>query len=156
MKPSWTGTHPDGNAGAPVKLILWPVAIVLAAALSGVVARGASAQEVPSPELLQTVAEKLNEHTPMMVDGETELTSIGVGPGAIVYQYRLINVDASAVPPDQLRAAAQPAVANRACTKAETRRDFLDRGIVMRYSYYDRNRQFITAFDVTVADCQAR
>jgi hypothetical protein len=139
-----------------MKLILWPIASVLIAALSGVVASGASAQEAPSLELLQSVAEKLNEHTPMRVDGETELTSIGAEPGVIIYYYRLINVDASAVPPDQLRAAAQPAVANRACTNAETRRDFLDSGIVMRYSYYDRNRQFMTAFDITVADCQGQ
>jgi hypothetical protein len=107
-------------------------------------------------ELLQSVAERLNKLTPMMVDGETELTSIGAEPGAIVYHYRLINVDASTIPPDRLRAAAQPAVANRACTNAGTRRHFLDRGIVMRYSYYDRNRQFITVFDITVADCQSR
>lgn len=139
-----------------MKLLLLPIATVLAAALSGLVGRSASAQDAPSPEVLQNVATKLNEHTPVMVDGETELTGIGAEPGAIIYYYRLISIDASTVSPEQIRAVAQPVVANRACTNSMTRREFLDRGVAMRYSYYDRNRQFILTFDITVADCQGR
>ena len=138
-----------------MKLSLAPLAGVLAATLGAVVASGVSAQETPSPEQLQMVARQLSERTPMMVDGETELTSVGSEPGAIIYYFRLVNVEASAVPADKLEAAARTAVTDKVCTTLQTRRNFLERGIAMRYSYYDKHSQFLLSFDVTAADCRA-
>jgi hypothetical protein len=51
---------------------------------------------------------------------------------------------------------AHAGIAKQTCANAQTRGEFLDRGVVMRYQYFGGNRQPITSFDVTAADCQAR
>ena len=111
----------------------------LAAAFGAVLVSGVRAQEAPTAEQLQAVARQLSERTPMMVDGETELTSVG----------------AAAIPADHLEAAARTAVIEKVCTNAQTRRNFLEPGIAMRYSYYDKNSRFLLSFEVTVADCRS-
>lgn len=136
-----------------MKLLLAPVMGVLAAVLGAVPASGVHAQETPTADQLQAVARQLSERTPMMVDGETELTSVGAESGAIIYYFRLVNVEASAVPADKLEAAAWTAVTDKVCTNPQTRRNFLERGITMHYSYNDTHGQFLLSFDVTAADC---
>jgi hypothetical protein len=127
-----------------------PLAIV---ALLALAPGAATAQDAPSPELLQRVAETLNRGTPLMIDEDTQLASVGAEPGAIVYHNRLVRVALSAIPVDRLEALARPAVIERACTHPRTRQDLLDRGITMRYEYVDKDGQFVMAFDVTAADC---
>jgi hypothetical protein len=100
----------------------------------------ARAQDPPSLEVLQAVARVLNKQTPMMVDTDTELSSVAAEAGAIVYHYRLLRVTASAIPVDRLKAFAQPAVTEKVCGNPGTRRDLLDRGVVMRCIYVTQGR----------------
>ena len=119
-------------------------------------APGAPAREPLSPALLQAAADKLNSYTPMKVDSLTELSRVRVDGRAIVYEYRLVGIDTSAIAWDQLRMLAHAGAAKQACANPATRGEFLDRGVVMRYQYFGGDRQLVTTFDVTAADCQGR
>jgi hypothetical protein len=127
-----------------------------ASGAAGVPAPSATAREPISPAMLQAAADKLSNFTPMMVDSVTELTHVGVEGLAIVYEYRLVGIDTLGISPDQIRMFAHAGAAKQNCAHAQTRGEFLDRGVVMRYKYFGGNRQLITTFDVTAADCQGR
>ena len=127
-----------------------------ASGAAGGAAPGATAREPISPALLQAAADQLSSYTPMMVDSVTELTRVRAEGRAIVYEYRLVGIDTLAISPDQLRMLVHAGAAKQSCANAQTRGEFLDRGVVMRYKYFGGNRQLITTFDVTAADCQGR
>ena len=124
--------------------------------VAGGAAPGATAREPISPARLQAAADKLNNFTPMKVDSVTELSRVRVEGRAFVYEYRLLGIDTSAISPDRIRMFAHAGAAKQNCANAQTRGEFLDRGVVMRYKYFDGNHQLITTFDVTAADCQGR
>jgi hypothetical protein len=44
-------------------------------------------------------------------------------------------------------------VVKSACTNPATRDTFLKKGVLLRYSYVDTDRAFLTSFDVAEADC---
>jgi hypothetical protein len=127
-----------------------------ASGAAGGPAPSATAREPISPAVLQAAADKLSSYTPMMVDSVTELSRVGVEGLAIVYEYRLVGIDSLEISPDQLRMLGHAGAAKQNCANAKTRGEFLDRGVVMRYRYFGGNRQLITTFDVTAADCQGR
>ena len=127
--------------------------LTVAVALTVIEPSHVKAQDATSLELLQSVAKSVNKLTPMMVDNETELSQVGAEPGALVYHNRLIRATAAAIAVDQLKAFAHPTVAKRACTNPNTRKELLNRGIVMRYIYRDKDGLFLLSFDVTAADC---
>ncbi len=124
--------------------------------VAGGAAPAATAREPISPALLQAAADKLNNYTPMMIDSVTELSRVRAEGRAIVYEYRLIGIDTLGISPDQIRMLAHAGAAKQSCANPRTRGEFLDRGVVMRYKYFGGNRQLITTFDVTAADCQGR
>ncbi len=127
-----------------------------ASVAAGSPAPGLTAREPISPAMLQAAADKLSSFTPMMVDSVTELSRVRVEGHAIVYEYRLVGIDTLAIPPDQLRMLAHAGAAKQICANAQTRGEFIDRGVVMRYKYFGGNRQLMATFDVTAADCQGR
>lgn len=102
---------------------------------------------------LLRIASDLNQYTPMMVDSETEWINTGAEQGVIIYNYRLVHLDQSQVSGADLEATLSPGVVNAACTNPKTRERFLDRGVAMRYSYYDQTRHLMTSFDVTRSKC---
>ncbi len=135
-------------------LLAWLVAIAIGAVVSEVVRAFLTREpEVLSVEVLLSVASEINKNTPMMVDAETEMIDVAVEEGTIIYNYRLINVAATSTTRSDLTTALLPTVAKGVCTNPKTRGPLLNRGVVMRYVYYDRNRQFITSFDITRARC---
>jgi hypothetical protein len=127
-----------------------------ASGAAGGPAPSATARESISPAMLQAAADKLSNFTPMMVDSVTELTRVSAEGLAIVYEYRLVGIDTLGISPDQIRMFAHAGAAKQNCAHAQTRGEFLDRGAVMRYKYFGSNRQLITTFDITAADCQGR
>jgi hypothetical protein len=50
-------------------------------------------------------------------------------------------------------AGAKLRVTEGACNRPETRDNFLRKGVTLRYSYFDKNKQYIATVDVTPADC---
>jgi len=91
----------------------------------------------------------------MRVDAETEMMNVGAEEATVIYNYRLVNTDASAITANQMQAALRPKVVNYACTHPGTREEFLNKGITLRYVYHDKIRRRITSFDVTKKSCAA-
>jgi hypothetical protein len=73
--------------------------------------------------------------------------------GVFVYNYRLVNLSAAQVNVEAFLSALRPSVTNAACSTPETREKFLDKGVALRYTYSDSNRQYLTQIDVSVGDC---
>ena len=106
-----------------------------------------------SVERLRRVAGELNRSLPAMLDRETELFSTEGAPAMLIYHYRLVGFSAADVNAEQFAGAAKQQVVQGTCAHPATREDFLSKGVTLRYSYYDKDKQHIATVDVTPADC---
>ncbi len=102
---------------------------------------------------LGRIAAELNRSVPVMIDQETELMPSQGVEGVLIYNYRLVNYSAARINREKFAAGAKPRLRQAACNTAETRDDFLKKGVTLRYSYYDKDKQPIATIDVTPADC---
>jgi hypothetical protein len=138
-----------------LRIVLWLMAAVAAGYLAWWVVpvyfhRSSAAR---SAESLRQEAEQMNRGLPAMLDKETELTITESAPGMFTYKYRLINASARAVDHKSFASGAKTQLIEMVCSRPETRGDFLSRGVTMRYSYFDKDREHIATIDVTPADC---
>ncbi len=90
---------------------------------------------------------------PMLVDKETELYAVGAEDKAIRYNYRLVNHAKSDITLDPFVKAIKPGIINGNCSNPETRKGLLEKGVAMKYEYYDSSKVFIVELVVTSADC---
>ena len=102
---------------------------------------------------LSRIAAELNRSVPVMIDQETELLPVQSTEGVLIYNYRLVNYSVAQIDRDKFAVGAKQGLRQRACNTAETRDDFLKKGVTLRYSYYDKDKQHIVTVDVTPADC---
>ena len=110
--------------------------------------------EIPgSVEHMRREAAQLNKSLPTMFDQETEMMSAEGAYRMLIYHYRLINVSVARVNYERFAAGAKPKLVQAACEHPATRGDFLTKGISLRYSYFDKNKQHIATIDVTPQDC---
>ena len=113
-------------------------------------------EEEPDPrsqEFLGKIAAEINRSIPVMIDQETELMpAVGV-PEMLIYNYRLVNVSAAQVDHNKFAAGAKERLKEGACNRPETRDNFLKKGVTLRYSYFDKDKQHIATVDVAPADC---
>lgn len=137
------------------KSILWISAGVAAAYLAWwVLPDYLQQREDPrSAAHLSRIATEINRSIPTMIDQETELMPAEGREGMLVYNYRLVSYAVSQLDPAKFAAGAKQKVTQGACSRPETRDDFLKKGVTLRYSYYDKNTQHIATVDVTPADC---
>jgi hypothetical protein len=113
-----------------------------------------SGQEDPrSVKHLGKIAAEINRSVPVMIDQETELLPAVGAPGMLIYNYRLVSYSVTQLNASKFAAGAKERVTQGACGRPETREDFLKKGVTLRYSYYDKDKQHIATFDVTPADC---
>ncbi len=111
-------------------------------------------QEDPrSQEFLSRIAAELNRSGPVMIDKETELLPAAGAHGMLIYKYRLVSYSAAQLDHKKFAAGAKQKVTQGACNRPETRDAFLKKGVTLRYSYFDKDRQHIATVDVTPADC---
>ena len=106
-----------------------------------------------SKERLSQVAAEINRSVPVMIDKETELLPAEGHEGMLIYKYRLVNFEVGKLDHAKFAAGAKQRVTQRACNEPEMRDDYLKKGITLRYSYFDKNKQHIATVDVTPADC---
>lgn len=135
------------------------LAVLVGALVAGTVGREAvrsffaEHRDVTSQAFLSHVASEINKSLPMTINENTELVNIVGLEAMVVYNYRLVNADASQVDATAFKNEMQPTVTKGACSTPETRNDFLNKGIAIRYSYSDRDRVHIASFDVTPQSC---
>jgi hypothetical protein len=106
-----------------------------------------------SLESLRRVAAELNRSVPVMIDKETELLTAEGAEEMLIYEYRLVGYSLSQFDPSQFATKIKPGVTRNACHRAETREEFLNRGITLRYAYFDKDKQHIATIDVLPSDC---
>jgi hypothetical protein len=106
-----------------------------------------------SIEHLSREAAQFNRSLPVLIDKETELTITEAAHAMFIYKYRLVNVSLDKVDHAKFTAAAKPQLVQNSCNRPETRDDFLSKGVTMRFSYFDKDKQHIATIDVTPADC---
>jgi hypothetical protein len=134
---------------------LWVVVGVVAGLLGWWLLAGyfKRTEDPRSIERLSREAAQLNRSLPVLIDKETELTVTEVAQAMFIYKYRLVNVSADKADHAKFTAAAKPQLVQNSCNRPETRNDFLSKGITMRFSYFDKDKQHIATIDVTPADC---
>ena len=106
-----------------------------------------------SKEFLGKVAAEINQSLPVMIDKETELLPATIAEGMLIYNYRLISYSVTQLDRKKFAAAARQQVTQGACSRPETRDGFLNKGVTLRYSYHDKDKQPIATVDVTPSDC---
>ena len=143
------------KASSNTKLILFVAAGVIAGYLVWwAVPELLKINEDPrSQTRLSRIAAELNRSVPVMIDQETELLPVQSTEGVLIYNYRLVNYSVAQIDRDKFAVGAKQGLRQRACNTAETRDDFLKKGVTLRYSYYDKDKQHIVTVDVTAADC---
>lgn len=126
------------------------IAIVVAAVVWWFMSRPIN---IRSKAELDKVAAKLNQRMPMQLDRDTEMTNATTEEGVLIYNYRLVNFAAADVPTGALTDRVKPSAANHACATPDTRNALLDKGVTLRYRYYDKEGSYVGEFDVKAADC---
>ena len=106
-----------------------------------------------SEERLSKIAAEINRSVPVMIDKETELMPVEGHEGMLIYNYRLVSYEASKLNHAKFAAGAKQRVAQGACNQPELREEYLRKGVTLRYSYFDKDKQHIATVDVTPADC---
>ena len=106
-----------------------------------------------SQKFLDRIAAEINRSVPVMIDQETELMPAASEPGMLIYNYRLVNVSVAQVDYSKFAAGAKERLSEGACNRAETRDNLLKKGVTLRYSYFDKDKQHIATVDVTPSDC---
>jgi hypothetical protein len=130
------------------------VALIVASVLWWGLPRSYQKHENPrSLESLSRVAADLNRSVPVMIDKETELLTSAGAEAMLIYNYRLVQYSLSQLDPNQFATRIKPGVTRNACNRAETREEFLNKGITLRYVYFDRDKQHIATIDISPADC---
>jgi hypothetical protein len=110
-------------------------------------------EEPRSKEYLSKVAAEINRSVPVMIDQETELLPVQGADGMLIYNYRLVSYSSAQLDANKFAAGAKQRVAQAACSRPETRDDFLKKGVTLRYSYFDKDKQHIATIDVAPFDC---
>ena len=106
-----------------------------------------------SEKRLSQIAAEINRSVPVMIDKETELTGVEGHEGMLIYKYRLVPYSVRQLDHQKFAAGAKQKVAQGACNQAELREDYLKKGVTLRYSYFDKDKQHIATVDVTPTDC---
>ena len=110
-------------------------------------------EDPQSIERLAKEAAALNRSLPAVLDKETELMITEAAHAMFIYKYRLLNISVGRVNAEKFQAEAKPRLVQSACNRPEIRNDFLTKGVTMRFSYFDKDKQHIATIDVTPADC---
>ncbi|MSP41716.1 MAG: hypothetical protein EXR70_24795 [Deltaproteobacteria bacterium] len=106
-----------------------------------------------SQEWLGRIAAEINRTVPVMIDKETELTIVEGHEGMLIYKYRLVPYSVKQLDHQKFAAGVKQKVAQGACNQPDMRDNYLKKGVTLRYSYFDRDKQHIATVDVTPADC---
>lgn len=92
---------------------------------------------------LKKMAKDMNSQTPIMVDSETQMSSVLALEKTININYKLVNLSSKEVNPDQLKNYALENMNDIACKNKATR-DLIDLGVKYVYIYWGNDDRLIT------------
>ncbi|UZT95993.1 hypothetical protein ODZ84_12155 [Chryseobacterium fluminis] len=109
-------------------------------------------------ELKQAAAD-MNKLTPQILNDGIRLDSVSTEPDRVFkYNYTLTDDVKENVTPEQLQVFKKEAKdgALEAVKTSEDLREFRDRDVILRYSYYDKNGKLTADFSITPEEYKAR
>lgn len=109
-----------------------------------------ASDDLGSSENLSAAANDLNKMLPMMVDQITEAFAVTPLDHELDFSFRIITLQASEINIDANDLKYERT--NYACSHPNVR-PLIDRGISIRYSYFDKNRKFVISTLIRKSDC---
>jgi hypothetical protein len=101
---------------------------------------------------LAEAASEINKICPFMVDAETRLDNMLSLPGKVVqYNCTLVNLTKAGINIEKIKETVAPLLLNNIKTN-EGLRNFRDKGVIMKYSYGDKNRVFLFSMEFKPED----
>jgi hypothetical protein len=99
--------------------------------------------------MLKAAASEASKSCPMMIDKETRLDNVSALPeNKFQYSYTLVNYVKDSINADQLNKSLQPGILNGVKTNPDLK-IYREHKVTMVYSYYDKNKVFITTINIT-------
>lgn len=92
---------------------------------------------------LKKTAREINSQTPIMIDSDTQLSSVLALEKNINFNYKLVNISSKQIDPGQLRNYALNNMNDNACKNKATR-DLIDLGVKYVYIYWGNDDLLIT------------
>jgi hypothetical protein len=101
---------------------------------------------------LQQQASDLNEGYPAMIDSETRIDGVTGYGRTFSYRYTMINYQLEELNPDYFQEL-RPEIRSQICSDPvfEWQRD---NSIIMSYTYYDMDGDFISSFEIDAGECR--
>lgn len=148
-----------------ILLVLGFIAVVIAMAIGGQMGREVgkatfspskpSSQDIEAKliEGFSIAAKELNQKCPMMLDEETRIDKVTVGPGArIVYHHTLPKYNSDEIDADSIRTNLRAEVLQKVCSNEKMRKS-IEYGGIYVYSYYGKDAIEIAQFEINRSDC---
>ena len=145
--------------------VLGFIAIVIAMAIGGQigkeVGKATFSPSKPSSRDIQAnliegfsiAAKELNQKCPMMVDEETRIDKVTVGPGArIVYYHTFPNYNSNEIDANLIRTNLRAEVMQKVCSNDKMKKS-IEYGGIYVYSYYGKDAVEIAQFEIDRSDC---
>lgn len=107
------------------------------------------AQAISDAEL-QQAADVVNQRTPMMVDKDTRLDSAASGNQRLIYNYTLINYNASDLDREKFETALRPTLLKAGC---QTLKPLLSEGVSVHYVYKGKDAATVGSVILSPGDC---
>ncbi|MEZ8577528.1 DUF2569 domain-containing protein [Vibrio splendidus] len=101
---------------------------------------------------LVQVANEANRDLPKMLDAETKLDAVYTESNNLQYRYSLVNYSATDIDVNALQQNIRPNLVKSACTNSATV-GFMQEGVSVSYTYFDKLGSRITSIDITYSDC---
>lgn len=106
---------------------------------------------ISDSDLFKIVSD-LNSNLPVMVDSETRWdTTAGVN-NTIIYFYTIINYQKEEIDPIALKNELSPGIRSQVCTLPDLK-TIRDNGMLMKYSYSDKDGDFIMDIEIDTKTC---
>lgn len=145
------------NPRSTWKVFFFASLLFLLVGAANVLTKGAQAAldaaDPTSLDFLEEVADGANAKLPVMVDEETKLYKVTAAESLLTYHYRMVNYYAEELDSEAFEAAIRDDATKKLCESPETRDPLLKNGVTIRFSYFGTDREPITSFDTTPADC---
>lgn len=102
---------------------------------------------------LERIAETINAKAPMMVDKDTRLDKMTVGPGVRgVFHYTVINYPSADLDPSWFTQELRPSLIKNSCKKDSM--IIASRGVgTLAYVYYGNDGRIVSTQNITIDDC---
>ena len=107
----------------------------------------------PIEQQLAAAAADVNKGLPKKLNAGTEMFSVTASGKIITYNSQLLSVDVASFDLDKFITTIRKPMTKGACETPATRGPILGRGVIMRYAWFDHNRNFIGKMDIRESDC---